>query len=81
MEKRFWKTLAIILIAIMVLWLALGFWEVYDENKNNQRSTICYYDVCGEYPDAAYYSDTKVCACYDYDVLGSLVVSKYEVID
>ena len=34
----------------------------------------CYYDLCGEYADAAY--TAPVCYCYSYDVLGELVVAE-----
>lgn len=40
---------------------------------------LCYYDICEEYPDAIY--EPHLCTCYDYDIIGNLIPTKYEVMD
>ena len=78
MKAQTWKTLAII-FGILFL-LETSFW-IYSYNvvtKDEENMNICYYEVCGEYPQAFY--EDNICHCYDYDILGELVVSKSKVI-
>ncbi len=76
MEKNKWKPIAIIFIILFVvenLFLLMGYVSLsIEEDKINE----CYYDICGEYPDADYSSD--VCYCYDYDILDQLMIVKTE---
>ena len=76
MEKKAWKTLAIIFIVLFIAILLFNIWAVTLANNEEKQKNICYYDVCSEYPDA--YLENDVCFCYDYDVIGNLVVSKSE---
>ncbi len=78
MKPETWKILAITFIVlfvcetIFVIWVyALGINEI-------NMDTECYYDICGDYADA--WREGNICYCYDYDVLGNLVMSKTEVI-
>ena len=76
MEKYRWKIIAIIFFSLFILetsYLGLSFYYYFSELK---KTNICYYDFCGEYPQALY--ESGVCSCYDYDVFGKLVVSKQE---
>lgn len=69
-----WKTIAIIFMTLFImetLFFGASYWIVGQEDKaiNN-----CYYNTCGEYADADYVDG--VCACYDYDNLGQLIIFK-----
>ncbi len=71
--KKAWKILAIIFIALIFIWIfKISYDKIDQENE-------CYYNICGKYPDA-FYQD-KVCTCYDYDVIGGIVVDKTQYID
>lgn len=76
MEKTTWKTIAIIFIALFILENLFITWTVLETNKEIEKTNVCYYDVCSEYPEAMYEYD--LCTCYDYDLLGDLVVVKTE---
>jgi hypothetical protein len=78
MEKKGWKTLAIILIVIFILENALFIYSVNLVNKEAKETNICYYDICEEYPQADYDSYLKICNCYDYDLLDNLEIVKTE---
>ena len=71
-----WKVLAIIAMILFTLLLIFNIWAVAYTNHNLKKENICFYDICAKYPDA-YYLD-NICTCYDYDVIGNLVVSKSE---
>ena len=73
-----WKTLAIILIIIQIIeiiWIGFGYYLLV---KEENMAKECYYTTCAEYPEA--YIDEDICTCYDYDVLGNLVVAKTKVL-
>jgi len=74
MEKHTWKILALILLTIIILEnLAIG-WGVYLLNEEENKSNICYYDVCEGFPEAWY--GEGICTCYDYDLIGNLQIVK-----
>lgn len=76
MEKKGWKTLAIILLCILILiggLMVLGFVT----QKQVQNKTIqCYYSICADSPEAKFDIAANICSCYNYDVLGKLQVVK-----
>jgi len=76
MEKTTWKIIAIIFIVLFVLETSFLTWSIMLVNKETEQANICWYDICGEYPEALY--DSDVCTCYDYDLLGEYVVAKTE---
>ena len=76
MKPTTWKTIAIIFIVLFILenlWIGYGLYLI---DKDEDRINECYYEICKEYPDAWYEAD--VCSCYDYDLLGTLVVVEQE---
>lgn len=79
MEKTGWKVLAILFIILFVLETSFVGYAVHIYNVETENTNICYYDICGEYPDALY--QEGVCSCYDYDVLGSLIIVDQEYMD
>ncbi len=79
MEKRGWKTLAIILIIFIVLWMLYGAWLAYEEDKEYNKQFECWYEICGAYEEVTY--ESNLCTCYEYDFIGNLVVAKYEVMN
>ena len=76
MKDKKWKVLAIIFMILFALLLTFNILAVAYVNYDTKQQNICYYDICSGYPDA-YYLD-HVCTCYEYDVIGNLVVSKSE---
>lgn len=74
--KPIWKTIAIILMAILIILFVIVIWSNASYNKEMKETNICYFDVCEQYPDAEYDYYEKVCYCYDYDMMGDLVLSK-----
>ena len=42
--------------------------------EDEEKSYECFYEICEDYPDAYY--ENALCSCYDYDVLGNLIVAK-----
>ena len=75
-----WKTIAIILIVLIVLenlFIGYGYYLVAKDDRNIKA---CYYDVCSENYDADY--SEGICTCYDWDVTGSqYVIAKTKVLD
>lgn len=71
-----WKIIAIIFITLFVIETSYVFYAVYAYNHELDKTNICFYDICSEHPDAEYYEN--VCYCYDYDLMGELVVVKSE---
>ena len=79
MEKTGWKIIAIIFMILFVIETA---WIVYSINSyqiSADKSNNCLYNLCKEYPDAYY--ESNICYCYDYDLLGELVIAKIEYME
>ncbi len=77
MEKKHWKTIAIILIVFFIVEISLGVWEYVSMSIDNDKLMTCLYEICQEYPDALYEND--LCTCYEYDMWGdNLLVAKEE---
>ena len=74
MEKKAWKTIAIIFMIIAVVETAYLIWAVTLYTVEENRANECYYNVCSDYVDAWY--ENKVCYCYDYDLMGDLQIAK-----
>jgi len=73
-----WKTLAIILLVVVIvenIFIGFGMYLVAEEERMIEE---CYYDVCSEYADA--YIEGNICSCYKTDMFGELVLAKTEVI-
>lgn len=77
MKETTWKILAITSWILLLVLVALAIWGMIDAKKEVERTTLCYYDICEEYPDALV--ESNVCFCYDYDVLGNLMIAKTEI--
>lgn len=75
---RRWKAVAIVLIIFTLVMIAFTVVALIEEKNYTDKVNTCYYDICSTYPDAWYADD--VCTCYDYDVLGDLMVEKEEYI-
>jgi len=74
MDKTGWKITAIIFIIITILETLLIIWSTTIYLQEEKLLNQCYYDVCSENADAGY--EAGVCACYDYDLTGELIVTK-----
>jgi len=74
MNKLGWKILAITTIVVLGTLIISTLLVIRSADKELEKENLCYYEICGDYPDA-YYQE-KVCSCYEYDVLGELVVAK-----
>lgn len=77
MEKTGWKVLAIILMIIFLLEIItlIFFYKVGTDEV--EKDELCAYDICAEYPQAE--RTGNVCYCYDYDLMGTLQISKTEL--
>lgn len=75
-QNNKWKVIAIVFIILFVAETSFLGYSVLVYNKEVEKTNICFYDVCEDYPNAEYEYD--LCTCYDYDVLGSLVIVKQE---
>ena len=71
-----YKTLAIVFICMFVSLLAFNIWSYYYVAAEEERTNVCWYDICGNYPEAYYLNN--VCSCYDYGLLGELELVKEE---
>jgi len=72
-----WKVIAIVFIILFALetaWLGFGLYILMQEEAEAKE---CWYEICGEYPEALV--ENGVCFCYDYDVLGDYIIVKTEV--
>jgi len=69
-----WKLTAIVFIILFGILFTYNCWAIYYWNDLDKQTNICYYDVCEIYPDAYY--DDDLCTCYEYDILGELIVAK-----
>ena len=76
MEKQGYKTLALVFILLFILeniLFIVAYLQVVDEED---KTMICYHEICQDYYDAEYDPTNEVCYCYTTDVLGYLVVNK-----
>ena len=76
MKPKTWKILAIVFMSLFILetaWMCWGYYIYYDELD---KTNICYYDICENYPQAYYMEN--VCECYEVGVLGDFEVVKQE---
>ncbi len=71
--KNKWRTIAVVCMVITFLIILFNIINYVSYEKETDKINECYYDICNDYPDADYLDD--VCYCYDYDVLGELVVA------
>lgn len=76
MKEKHWKTLAIIFMVLFLLENLFFGWSLYLVNQEEKNINDCYYNTCNEYPEATF--EENVCTCYDYDLMGSLIVAKTE---
>lgn len=79
MEKQGWKVMAIIELVLLILFISLGIYGVYQDNKEIEKTNICYYEVCADSPQAYY--EEGICTCYDYDNLGQIYPSKTKLLN
>lgn len=47
-------------------------WGLVMVKQEEQKVAMCYYEICAEYSDAWFDADSKLCYCYEYDILGQL---------
>jgi len=78
MEKKGWKILSVILIIILVVENLFMIWGIILIKQENENTMECYYEICEGYPEALYDNDYSLCYCYDYDVLGNLIIVESE---
>ena len=74
-EKK-WKRIAIVFIiiaSIETLMFAYGYIVITIEENQIKE---CYYNICEDYIEAELVGD--ICSCYDYDLIGNLIVTKEE---
>lgn len=76
--KNGWKIFALIILVIFILENSLIVWGIVSNNKIEKDTNVCYYDICKDYPDAFYDSSSKLCDCYDNDLLGNQIIAKTE---
>ena len=74
MYKSTWKVIAIVSIIVLIVLIMSAILVIRSADKELEKENLCYYEICGDYPDANY--QDKVCTCYDYDIIGELVVAK-----
>ena len=72
--KPIWKLLAIIFMILFILETAYTVFSIYVYVHETDLMNECYYNKCESYPEAYY--ENGVCYCYDYSLLGDLVVDK-----
>ena len=71
-----WKVIALIFIILFILENLFFIWASLVVIKEEDKTKECYYDICGEYPDALY--EEEVCYCYESDFFGDLIIAKTE---
>ena len=76
MEKQGWKNIAIVFIILFSLLVLFYVWVYWSVGIEDDKINECFYDICSESIDAEYLAN--VCSCYDYDVLGNVIVAKTE---
>lgn len=77
MEKTGWKITAITFIVLFLTLVVFFIWSYTLVAHEEKQLIECYYDICSEYPYAEV--EVGVCFCYDYDMLGQLVLNKTEI--
>lgn len=78
MEKNTWKVLFIIVLVLFLLENSLVVWGAVSNKQIEKQTNVCYYDICADYPDAYYDYQTKLCDCYDKDLMGNKIIAKTE---
>lgn len=79
MEKTTWKIIAIFFFLLFIAETAFVAWSIslyYDEEE---KTNICYYEFCKDYPEANLVDG--VCICYDYDLLNNLIEADYKIMN
>jgi len=71
-----WRIIAIIFMILFILENLLIAYGVYLNISEENKIMECYYEICKDYPSADYDSDYNLCYCYDYDMMGGLVIAK-----
>lgn len=67
-----WKITAIIFMILFSILLTLNIWTITYVISEEDSLNYCYYNICGEYPNAVY--EDGLCTCYflnehgEYDV-------------
>lgn len=79
MEKTGWKIIAIVFICLFLIETSLWIWMTFDYMNQEKETYECYYNLCEDYPDALY--ERPLCTCYDYSMLGELIVAKTHYIN
>lgn len=69
-----WKIIAIVFMVLFFSTWAFISWGLWLNNRDLKQQNICYWDICGDYPEAEIVDN--VCHCYDYDLLGDYVHAK-----
>ena len=72
-----WKVIAIIFIVLFLAETSFIVWASWLYMDEEQKTLECYYEICGDYPEAQY--ESNLCTCYDYDIIGNLEPVEYEV--
>ena len=73
-----WKLIAIIFIVLFVLETSFVLWGLKINADYERDYYSCMYDICEDYPYADYLE--PICSCYDYDIMGELVIAKEDYI-
>jgi len=76
MEKLGWKIIAIIFIILFAIIIGIFIWSYNYTSNETERTNICYYEFCKDYPQANYADN--LCTCYDYDLLNNLQAVDYK---
>jgi hypothetical protein len=71
-----WKVLAIILLVVVILENSLIAYGYFSNKQIEKETNVCYYDLCEDYPNAYYNYESKLCDCYENDLMGNEVIAK-----
>ena len=71
-----WKLIAVIFIVIAILESILICYSLISYSNQIKETNECFWDICGDYPDAQY--DNGICSCIDYDMFGNEIISHTE---
>ena len=80
MEKNGWKITAIIFISITALYTLLGVWGYVIMEEEAKNEAICAYEICNVNQTYYYFTDTKLCNCYQNDLLGNPIIVNSEIV-